>query len=462
MGRGTLATPVPPLAGKGQRMLDPWHALDAGRVAALLGTDSERGLTSAEARARLARVGPNRVGQARETSLWRLAVSQFESLVVLLLLAAAGVAMALGEVVEGLVILAALLLNAAIGFLTEWRARRSLARLRALVVLEARVRRDGQVTTVPAAELVPGDVVLLEAGVQVPADARLTRCTALRIDESALTGESLPVDKDADAALATDAPLAEHATMVYLGTAVLAGTGTAIVTATGVVTELGRLGQLVALAGDRATPLERQVEGLGRRLIVVAVGACAIVTVAGILYGQPVGLMLETGITLAVSAIPEGLPAVVAVALAAGLWRLAWAGALVRRLPAVETLGSTTVICADKTGTMTENRMAVVCIALDGRNITIEGSATSPRGAFTEHGTPLGPVTTLALIQLLTVAALVERCRGADGRSRTPAERRSHRDGPPRGRPQGGIGHRRDWPRTGRGGARSRSRPPAE
>ena len=388
-------------------MLAPWQALDAGRVAALLGTDSERGLTSAEARARLARVGPNRVGQARETSLWRLAVSQFESLVVLLLLAAAGVAMALGEVVEGLVILAALLLNAAIGFLTEWRARRSLARLRALVVLEARVRRDGQVTTVPAAELVPGDVVLLEAGVQVPADARLTRCTALRIDESALTGESLPVDKDADASLATDAPLAEHATMVYLGTAVLAGTGAAIVTATGVVTQLGRLGQLVALAGDRATPLERQVEGLGRRLIVVALGACAIVTVAGILHGQPVGLMLETGITLAVSAIPEGLPAVVAVALAAGLWRLARAGALVRRLPAVETLGSTTVICADKTGTMTENRMTVVRIALDGRIVTVDGSATPPRGAFTEHGRPLDPRDDPALRQILTVAALV-------------------------------------------------------
>jgi P-type Ca2+ transporter type 2C len=173
------------LAGHGEPTAPAWHALEVSHVAAMLGTDAEDGLTSAEARSRLARVGPNRVGQAREISLWRLAVSQFESLVVLLLLAAAGVAMGLGEVVEGLVILAALLLNAAIGFLTEWRARRSLARLRALVVLEARVRRDGQVTTVPAADLVPGDLVLLEAGAQVPADARLTRCTALRIDESA-------------------------------------------------------------------------------------------------------------------------------------------------------------------------------------------------------------------------------------------------------------------------------------
>ena len=253
----------------------------------------------------------------------------------------------------------------------------------------------------------PGDVVLLEAGAQVPADARLIRCTALRIDESALTGESLPVEKDADANLATDAPLAEHATMAYLGTAVLAGTGAAIVTATGVATQLGRLGQLVAMAGDRATPLERQVEGLGRRLIGVALGACAVVTVAGILHGQPVGLMLETGITLAVAAIPEGLPAVVAVALAAGLWRLARAGALVRRLPAVETLGSTTVICADKTGTMTENRMTVVRVALDGRIISIDGVGHVSAGAFTEHGRPLDPRDDPALLQLLTVAALV-------------------------------------------------------
>jgi Ca2+-transporting ATPase len=400
-------TSAPILANESTRMTTPWHALDAGRVAALLGTDIERGLTSAEARSGLTRVGPNRIAAARETSLWRLAVSQFESLVVLLLLVAAGVAMALGELVEGLVILAALFLNAVIGFLTEWRARRSLARLRALVVPEARARRDGEVTTIPAADLVPGDVVLLEAGVQVPADARLIRCTALRIDESALTGESLPVDKDADTPLATDTPLAEHVTMTYLGTTVLAGTGAAVVTATGVATQLGHLGQLVALTGDRSTPLERQVETLGRRLIGVALGTCAVVTVAGILHGQPVGLMLETGITLAVSAIPEGLPAVVAVALAAGLWRLARAGALVRRLPAVETLGATTVICADKTGTMTENRMAVARVAIDGRIITIDGSATSPHGAFTEHGRPLTPRDDPALLRLLTVAALV-------------------------------------------------------
>ncbi|HSE93323.1 MAG TPA: cation-transporting P-type ATPase, partial [Methylomirabilota bacterium] len=320
-----------------------WHALDVTRVAALLGTDIARGLTGTEARRRLARVGPNRVGEARPRPLWRLALEQFGSLVVLLLLGAAAVAVALGERAEGLAILAALVLNAAIGFGTEWRARVSLSRLRVLVVPAARVRRDARVTTVAAADVVPGDVVVLEAGAQVPADARLARSAGLRVDEAALTGESLPVEKDAAARLDPRAPLAEHPTMVYLGTAVLAGSGIAVVTATGVATQLGRIGQLVALAGDRATPLERQIESLGRWLVGAALAVCAAVAVAGIVRGQPVGLMLETAISLAVSAIPEGLPAVTAVALAAGLWRLARAGALVRRLPAVETLGATTV-----------------------------------------------------------------------------------------------------------------------
>jgi Ca2+-transporting ATPase len=396
------------VAADGGRPTQAWHALPAERVASLLGTDPDRGLTPGEARRRLARVGPNRVGEAREASLWRLAASQFRSLVVLLLLAASAVAMALGEAVEGLGILAALVLNAAIGFATEWRAGRSLARLRALVVPGARVRRGGRVTSIAAADLVPGDVVLLEAGAQVPADARLVRSAALGVDEAALTGESVPVDKDPAAAVAVEAPLAEHSTMVYLGTTVASGTGAAIVTATGVATQLGRVGQLVALAGERTTPLERQIEGLGRRLIVVALGVCAVVTSVGILHGQPVGLMLETGITLAVSAIPEGLPAVTAVALAVGLWRLAGAGALVRRLPAVETLGCTTVICSDKTGTMTENRMAVVRVALEGgRVVAVGGSATSTRGPFTEGARALDAAGDAALVRLLTVGALV-------------------------------------------------------
>jgi P-type Ca2+ transporter type 2C len=384
-----------------------WHALEIDQVASLLAADLDHGLTPAEARRRLDLVGPNRVGQVRERPLWRLALDQFRSLVVLLLLAAAVLAALLGQRRESLAILAALLLNAAIGFGTEWRARISLSRLRALLSPRALARRGGRVVEVAAAELVPGDVILLQAGSQVPADARLLRSPGLQLDEAALTGESQPVDKEAAVRLPAATPLAERSTMVYLGTAVLGGSGLAVVTATGLATELGRIGQLVAMLGERTTPLERQVEGLGRRLIVLALAVCALVAVVGVLHGQPLWLMLETGISLAVAAIPEGLPAVVAVALAAGLWKLARRGALVRRMPSVEALGSTTVICSDKTGTITENRMVLTRLALDGGVIRVGGSAASSRGDFLEGDRVVDPQTRPDLIRLLTVATLV-------------------------------------------------------
>jgi Ca2+-transporting ATPase len=396
----------------------PWHALKADEVADLLRSSPATGLTHEEVARRRGLVGPNQVVEARETPVWRLALDQFRSVVVLLLLAASGIAALLGERAEAAAILAALLLNAAIGFGTEWRARISLARLRALTVPRATVRRDGRVTNVPSADLVPGDVVVLEPGAQVPADARLVTSAAVEVNEASLTGESAPVEKMAQAQLEASTPLAERINMVYLGTGVLAGTGAAVVTATGLATELGRIGQLVALAGERTTPLEHQVEALGRRLLAVGLGVCALVAGVGILHGEPVALMLETAISLAVSAIPEGLPAVTAVALAAGLWRLARAGALVRRLPAVETLGSTTVICSDKTGTMTENRMAVVALALPERRITVGGRATSATGTFVEGARPLDPARDEGLVRMLTIAALVNNAsverRGAE------------------------------------------------
>ncbi|MBI3455303.1 MAG: cation-transporting P-type ATPase [Candidatus Rokubacteria bacterium] len=384
-----------------------WHALPAPEVLARLGTDPETGLTRGEARRRLARVGPNRVAPQPDTPLWRLLLDQFRSLVVILLLVAAGIAWILGERWEALAILTALLLNAAIGFGTEWHARRSLAKLRALAVPQALARRGGRVVRMRAADLVPGDLVILEAGAQVPADGRLVRTAALRVMEAALTGESAPVDKDAGARVDVDTPLAERTTMAYLGTTILAGSGLGVVTGTGAATELGRIGQLVALAGERVTPLERQVEGLGRRLIGLALAICGVVGVAGILHGEPLGLMLETAISLAVAAIPEGLPAVTAVALAAGLWRLARAGALVRRLPAVETLGSTTVICADKTGTMTENQMTVTHLSVDGRTIRVSGGGRSRTGTFLERDAAIHLHADAHLVRLLTVAALV-------------------------------------------------------
>jgi len=373
------------------------------------------GLTADEARHRLARVGPNRVGEHPEIPLWRLLLAQFRSLVVLLLLAAAVIAGSLGERVEALAILAALLLNAGIGFLTEWRAGASLAKLRALAVRQALVRRGGRVTRIPAVEVVPGDLLVLEAGAHIAADARLVRSSRLRTAEATLTGESVPVDKDAELRLGPETPLAERRTMVYLGTTVVAGSGLAVVTATGLATELGRIGQLVALAGERATPLERQVEGLGRRLIGFALGTCGVVGLAGILHGEPVALMLETAISLAIAAIPEGLPAVTTVALAAGLWQLARAGALVRRLPAVETLGSTTVICADKTGTMTENRMTVSRLYVEGRTIAVVPRPPAAVRGFIEGDAVLDPLADPQLARLLTVGVLVNDASATHG-----------------------------------------------
>jgi Ca2+-transporting ATPase len=368
---------------------------------------AEAGLTTQEARRRLREVGPNRVSEQGEVPLWRLALAQFGSLVVMLLVVAASIAWTLGERAEAVAILAALVLNAVIGFASEWRARVSLSALRALAVPQAVVRRDGHVSRIAAADLVPGDLVLLEAGAAVPADARLLRTAALQINESTLTGESAPVRKDPGARSGPETPLPERLDMVYLGTTVLSGSGAAVVTATGSATELGRIGHLVATAGSRATPLERQVEALGRRLIVLVIGVCAVVGVAGILHGEPVGLMLETAISLAIAAVPEGLPAVVSVALAAGLWRLARRGALVRRLAAVETLGSTTVICADKTGTMTENQMTVTVLRIGDRRITVGGGGRSAAGSFVdEAGRPVAPLADPHLTLLLTAAAL--------------------------------------------------------
>jgi Ca2+-transporting ATPase len=392
-----------------------WHALPPPEVLGRFTVDSEMGLSVDEARHRLTRVGPNRVGEHSEIPAWRLLLGQFRSLVVLLLLAAAVVAGSLGERVEALAILAALLLNAGIGFFTEWRARASLAKLRALAVPQALVRRNGRVTRIPAAEVVPGDLLVLEAGALIPADARLVRSSRLRTAEAALTGESAPVDKDAELRLGPETPLAERRTMAYLGTMVVAGSGLAVVTATGLATELGRIGQLVALAGERATPLERQVEGLGRRLIVFALGTCGVVGLAGILHGEPVALMLETAISLAIAAIPEGLPAVTTVALAAGLWQLARAGALVRRLPAVETLGSTTVICVDKTGTMTENRMTVSRLYVDGRTIAVVPRPSVGARRFVEGNAALDPLADPQLARLLRVGALVNDASATHG-----------------------------------------------
>jgi Ca2+-transporting ATPase len=334
------------------------HAIEAAAVAKNLQVDPASGLSSAEAAQRRTRYGANALQTAHSRPAWRLLLDQLKSLVVALLAAAAIVAGLTGDVIEAVAILVVLALNALIGFVTEWQAGRALNALRLSSHTMARVRRDQHEAMIDTAELVPGDIVIVNAGDRVPADLRLLEAASLRAEESALTGESATVEK-AVAAVTADAVLAERYSMLYLGTMIAAGRALAVVTAIGAQTEMGRIGHLVASVPDESTPLERRLNELGRHLVILVLVIAVVVMVAGWLRGETLWVMIEVGISLAVAAVPEGLPAVTTLILALGVLRMARERAIVRSLSAVETLGSTTVICSDKTGTLTENRMTV-------------------------------------------------------------------------------------------------------
>jgi len=334
------------------------YAQPADEVASQFGVDPRVGLSSDDVAARRAQYGANVVVRDAGRPAWRLFVAQFGSIVVALLGAAAAVEYFTGDRWQAAAIAIVLLINALTGFAIEWQSQRALRRLSLQTKTNARVRRDGRDSIVDAIDLVPGDVIELEAGVHVPADARVIDAAALTVDEAALTGESLPVAK-LPAAVDADTALADRTPMVYLGTQVVAGRGEAIVTATADASELGRIGRLLRAVELEPTPLERKLAHLGRQLVVIVIVVGAVVALAGIVRGMPVWEMVEVGITLAVAAVPEGLPAVTTLILAVGVLRMARRHALVRKLTAVETLGGTTVICTDKTGTLTMNRLAV-------------------------------------------------------------------------------------------------------
>jgi Ca2+-transporting ATPase len=339
----------------------PWinaHALPIERLLIELHVDPAVGLSDAAIIERRRQSGANVLPHAKPRPPGRLLLEQFLNMIVLLLAVAAAIAWATGDTLEAVAILVVLLLNAAIGFGMEWQARRALAALRKQTELAANVRRSSAVAPVPAEDLVAGDIVLLAAGDRVPADLRILEAAALRAEESPLTGESNPVSKSADA-VAPATPIAERSSMLFLGTGVVAGRALAVVVNTGERTELGRIGRLVSDVPDERTPLQDKLDALGKRLAVVVLVIAAVVIAAGMMRGDELWMMLEVGITLAVAAVPEALPAVTTFILAFAVLRMAKKNALVRRLTAVETLGSTTVICSDKTGTLTMNRMTV-------------------------------------------------------------------------------------------------------
>ncbi len=363
----------------------PWQ-----EVADTLRTDPRRGLSKADVESRRERVGANRLRQVKRESAWRILVRQVQSLIALLLLGAAAIAFAFGETREALSIGAVIAINTALGFITELKAVRSMEALRSLGRVRTRARRDGEVISLAAWELVPGDTVILEAGDLVPADLRVTDVSKLQADESTLTGESMPVGK-APESLGIETSLAERSNMLYRGTSLTRGSAEAIVVDTGMRTEIGHIAELVEHADAELTPLERRLNRLATRLVWVTVGIAAVVALSGVLAGKELFLMIQTAIALAVATVPEGLPIVATVALARGMWRMAQRNALLNRLAAVEALGSTTIICSDKTGTLTENRMTVTELVIDGRSIKVSDETTDDSARFRNDGNILTP-----------------------------------------------------------------------
>lgn len=392
----------------------PTFAQSADDVAKLYRVDPARGLSAAEVSRRREEHGWNELAEKPPRPAWLRFLLHFTDLMVLLLIGAAALSIALGETVDAVAIIAIVILNGVISFVQEERAGQALAALRKLSQPQAKVLRDGQVQAVPARELVPGDCVELEAGDQIPADVRLLRASSLQVNESALTGESLPVDKDAREELAPETPLADRLNQAYLGTVVTAGHATAVVVATAMHTELGKIAGLLEQHREEATPLQKRLNTLTKILVVSCL--VAIVVVFALQLWRKPDDWTETlllAVSLGVAAVPEGLPAVVTIALALGLQRMVKRNAIVRKLASVETLGSVTVVCSDKTGTLTRNEMTVRRVVVAGRKYSVGGVGYLPEGEFHEVGddgesvaaTKIDPAEHPALLQSLKIAA---------------------------------------------------------
>ncbi|MGK4006035.1 HAD-IC family P-type ATPase [Sorangium sp. So ce1036] len=372
-----------------------WHHLPAGDALSRIGS-AETGLTDDEAARRLEEVGPNVIQRAKGDSALKLLFRQINDPLIYVLLAAAAIAIAMGEAIDGAVVLAVVVLNTAIGFVQEFRASKAIEALVGMVPQTATALRGGQRRVIPAAEVVPGDVVVLEAGDKIPADARLLSVKNLRADESALTGESVPSDKQVGV-VPEDAAIGDRKNLAFGGTLVTSGTGTAVVVATGGATELGRISSMLREATEIETPLTRSMARVGRVLTVAIVAVALLIVGVALLRGYPPVDAMLAGISLAVAAIPEGLPAIITISLAIGVQRMARRRAVIRKLPAVETLGSTAVICSDKTGTLTRNEMTVRALwtpssgapgGEGGEAFEVAGVGYAPEGELRRGGAP--------------------------------------------------------------------------
>ena len=382
-----------------------WYGLEVEAAAAALGTSLDTGLSEQEAARRLAQYGPNELATAGAVAPWRLLLEQFRNVLILILLVAVGLSLVLGHATEAIVIAAIVLLAAMLGFVQEYRAERALEALGRMAAPTATVLRDGEEADVPARELVPGDVVLLRAGDKAAADGRLVEAVNLQVEESALTGESLPVEKqtallDGDG----DLPLGDRTNMVYAGTAVTYGRGRAVVVATGMQTEFGGIARMLETIERGRTPLQVSLDRVAMVLARAGLVVVLLVISLGLVRGQPLLDMLLFGVALAVAVVPEALPAVITISLTLAAQRMVRRNALVRRLPAIETLGSVDVICSDKTGTLTRDEMTVRKVVAGGELYELSGAGYEPDGDFRRNGSPIDPPA--AVLEALRAAVL--------------------------------------------------------
>jgi Ca2+-transporting ATPase len=393
------------------KKINTWWNQSSEEICRNLKTDLHRGLSREEAEKRLQEFGPNQLPEQKRVSPLTLLINQFSSFIVWTLIAAAFIAGFLGEWVDATAIGVIVVLNGLLGFFQEFRADKSLAALRKMATLTSKVIRNGELQTLPSEKIVPGDLVLIEAGDRIPADGRIIQSIELSTQEAALTGESMPIHKIADPLEKPDLSVGDKKNMGFLGTVAVSGKGYMIVTETGLQTELGKIASLLQGGREEQTPLQIRLEELGHRLVWICLGVVALVFALGFFRGQPLVENLLISISLAVAAIPEGLPAIVTIALSIGVRKMAKRNALVRRLPSVETLGCTSVICTDKTGTLTQNEMMVRSIWVNGSFVDVMGVGYNPEGDFKVKDAKINFQDNPELIMALKIGTL---CNSAE------------------------------------------------